>query len=93
MVLDFLGLALFRPQVFNRVDIDNNGTLDPREVEGLAAALGVMLTEVQLAAAFTDMDADRSGTVDIREFEAWWSTNMEAWLAQASAEAVGCRVI
>jgi hypothetical protein len=27
--------------------------------------------------------------VDIGEFEAWWSANMEAWLAQASAEAVG----
>ena len=62
-------------QVFDKLDTDGSGTLDLSEVERLAAALGVVLSQTIALQIFEEMDADGDGRVDLLEFEAWWATH------------------
>jgi hypothetical protein len=51
-------------EVFARLDTDGSGTLDLTEVEQLAAALGVVLSQASAAGMFEQMDADGVSTRD-----------------------------
>jgi Ca2+-binding EF-hand superfamily protein len=70
------------------VDTDGSGTLDMDEVDRLAAALGVVMSEAGNAAMFAEIDADGNGTVEMDEFKAWWEANYSSYLA-ASSDSTG----
>ena len=56
-------------------DTDGSGSLDLSEVERLAAALGVVLSQASAVQIFAQMDVDGNGHVSLREFEKWWAAH------------------
>eukprot|EP01046_Picozoa_sp_COSAG06_P063765 COSAG06_NODE_14950_length_1112_cov_1.215202_1_plen_285_part_10 len=57
--------------LFNEMDTDNIGSLNPDEVKVLLENVGFKLNKKKLAKAFEVMDADGSGEIDFGEFIAW----------------------
>ena len=55
--------------LFRSFDLDGSGNLSPLEFAGVAAKLGVTLTDVQLTAAFNFLDENKSGTLEFEEFQ------------------------
>ena len=56
---------------FQMVDKNENGKVDEPEFSSLLEALGIVLSEEESAAAFTDIDKDGDGSIDVWEFECW----------------------
>lgn len=52
--------------IFNTMDLDGNGTLDPREIQ--VALLGLGVKEKDVAYIVRSIDLDGNGTVDLDEF-------------------------
>ena len=60
-------------ELFEKIDSDNSGLLDRKEVFHVVLTLsGDELTHQQLDAAMLEMDGDGSGKVEPKEFSAWW---------------------
>ena len=59
---------------FERVDHDENGTIDEAELGKLLDALGVGYTDIQVHATFTSIDQDGNGLIELEEFRAWWTS-------------------
>ena len=57
--------------LFQEIDVDNSGTLEPEELASLSRQLGHPLSAEELTAAMTEMDADGNGHVDFDEFLQW----------------------
>jgi Ca2+-binding EF-hand superfamily protein len=76
-------------EVFAKVDTDGSGTLDQEEVDRLAAALGVVMSEQATYAMFAEMDSDGNGEVDLDEFKGWWEANYSAYLEESAQGATG----
>ena len=58
---------------FNEMDVDNNGSLDSKELANLCASLGSPLDHNELCAALDLMDRDKNGNVSFEEFFEWFS--------------------
>ena len=62
--------------MFDEVDDDGSGSLDPSEVALLyKKARGESLTKKELKTAMTQMDTDGDNQVQFEEFERWWRDN------------------
>ena len=58
--------------VFDKVDADGSGELDPAEIIELSARLGITLSQYELDTALREMDNDGDTAVTFDEFLAWW---------------------
>jgi Ca2+-binding EF-hand superfamily protein len=60
-------------QAFSKVDVDNSGQIDKRELEELflhlASDIGMKITNDELNDIMDLMDADKSGQIDFDEFK------------------------
>ena len=59
--------------IFDSMDADESGELEPSEVRQLCESLGQrLLSEAELKSALASMDPDGDGTVVFAEFFEWW---------------------
>jgi Ca2+-binding EF-hand superfamily protein len=61
-------------EIFRAYDRDNSGSIDRRELARLLEALGMAVTEDELAVAVDVVDANHSGKISWPEFRAWWAS-------------------
>eukprot|EP00941_MAST-03F_sp_MAST-3F-sp1_P004423 g4423.t1 len=63
-------------QLFDKIDTNNSGTLEKKEIKVLAAKMGDKLTSFlshkKLDEAFNDMDPNGDGSVSFEEFIGWY---------------------
>lgn len=62
-------------EIFRAYDRDNSGSIDRREFARLLEALGMAVTEDELAVAVDAVDQNHSGKISWTEFRAWWSAS------------------
>mmetsp|Transcript_52102 Transcript_52102/g.161687 ORF Transcript_52102/g.161687 Transcript_52102/m.161687 type:complete len:619 (-) Transcript_52102:118-1974(-) len=65
--------SLSRPQlqmVFDKVDVDAGGALEPEELQAALALLGI---QRDIDALVDELDMSRDGHVSFEDFVAWWS--------------------
>lgn len=60
-------------QIFQQFDTDGSGSIEPRELSNLCAALGDPLTKRELGEAFDHIDVDDNGRIGFNEFITFWS--------------------
>ncbi|CAK9030007.1 Uncharacterized WD repeat-containing protein alr3466 [Durusdinium trenchii] len=77
-------------QVFQRIDLDNSGTLELEELETAARELGVKCSKNSLKKVFKLIDIDQSGSIDFDEFSIFFAKvsnpdRIKEVLSQASA--------
>ena len=58
--------------LWQRMDVDGDGTVTMDEIQMLGKALGAKLKKKQLQAMFSTIDKDGSGDIDFDEFSQWW---------------------
>lgn len=58
--------------IFDRIDSDKNGYLNPSELNTVSEELGAPLTLDQLNLCLKSIDTDKSGTITFDEFAVWW---------------------
>ena len=61
-------------EIFRTYDRDNSGSIDRREFARLLEALGMAVSEDELAVAVDVVDSNHSGKISWSEFKAWWSS-------------------
>jgi Ca2+-binding EF-hand superfamily protein len=66
--------------MFNRMDDDGSGVLEPHEVQALCSQLHQLvptqLSSAEMAGAVQRLDRDGNGEVDFAEFFAWYEQEM-----------------
>ena len=53
---------------FTKFDVNNDGTIEPSELDNVLKSFGVELTELELDAVFARFDPDGGGSIDYAEF-------------------------
>lgn len=77
---------------FQAADIDSSGTIDIRELENIAEALGHKLTPQQLRRVVEEVDADGNGELDYNEFMVWYSKEFGEKLQMSQAHEARARL-
>lgn len=62
--------------VWEKIDEDGNGSLDPEEMQHMFAAMGQ--SDIDVEAAMKEIDEDGDGEIDFDEFFEWWCTRSVA---------------
>ena len=79
-------------KLFDQLDDDKSGTIDPQEVRKLGEALfGEELTDEQLEIAMAEMDPEGDGAVSFEEFMTWQSNEGDFRKQAVAAEAAAKR--
>lgn len=63
-------------EVWQKVDEDGSGALDPEEMQHMFSAMGQ--NDINVEAAIKEIDEDGDGEVDFDEFFEWWCTRSVA---------------
>ena len=63
-------------EVWQKVDLDGSGALDPEEMQQMFAAMGQ--DDIDVEAAMKEIDEDGDGEIDFDEFFEWWCTRSVA---------------
>eukprot|EP01043_Picozoa_sp_COSAG02_P041314 COSAG02_NODE_3413_length_6785_cov_8.990278_9_plen_325_part_00 len=58
--------------LWQRMDVDGDGTVTMDEIQMLGKALGAKMKKQQLKKMFSTIDKDGSGDIDFDEFSQWW---------------------
>jgi hypothetical protein len=61
--------------LFDKCDLDKNGSLDSKEVAMVCRELGTILERNELEAALALLDADGNGVVSYEEFRDWYQAH------------------
>jgi Ca2+-binding EF-hand superfamily protein len=80
--------------IFDSMDADESGELEPSEVRQLCESLAQrLLSQAELASALASMDPDGDGTVVFDEFFQWWKSAVgDPGGMFSSLFAMGCKV-
>eukprot|EP01046_Picozoa_sp_COSAG06_P092133 COSAG06_NODE_38374_length_424_cov_1.160000_2_plen_78_part_01 len=62
--------------MWQKVDEDGSGALDPEEMQHMFSAMGQ--NDIDVEAAIKEIDEDGDGEVDFEEFFEWWCTRSVA---------------
>jgi len=63
-------------EIFNRIDTDKSGAIDPDEFRALVKDLKLKLDDVEVMALFRSIDLDGNGTLEFNEFLTWWQDSV-----------------
>lgn len=74
-------------QLFDTLDVDCSGTLQPAELAQLAKTLGAELTAADMEEVLDTMAPRRRNAVRFFEFYRWWNSNADDVLARAKEHA------
>lgn len=70
-------------ELFDEIDADGDGTLDPKEVRQLLVKLGIEKVDASsLQEVFSKMDPDGDGLVTRDEFFSWWKSEANEFKAK-----------
>lgn len=58
--------------LYDKIDMDQSGSLDKSEVKALLDSLGHPTTRAELDRVMAEVDDDNDDKVDYREFKTWW---------------------
>jgi Ca2+-binding EF-hand superfamily protein len=61
-------------EIFRTYDRDSSGSIDRTEFSRLLEALGMEVSEDELAMALDIVDSNHSGRISWDEFKAWWAS-------------------
>jgi Ca2+-binding EF-hand superfamily protein len=61
-------------KLFNRLDVDNSGSLETEEMIKIFSDLECDIGDEELEKCIKDIDTDGSGTISPEEFIAWYLT-------------------
>merc|ERR1711988_8038 len=61
-------------QIFKKVDANNSGEIDMRELGILVKALGLNMGQDEINHAMIDLDKDQNGSISFEEFWNWFQT-------------------
>jgi hypothetical protein len=61
-------------EIFRTYDRDASGSIDRGELARLLEALGMEVSDEELAIALDAVDANHSGRISWDEFKAWWAS-------------------
>jgi hypothetical protein len=64
--------------LWQRMDVDGDGTVTMDEIQVLGKALGARIKKKQLKTMFATIDKDGSGDIDFDEFSQWWGDCQKA---------------
>jgi len=59
-------------EIFNKIDTDKSGAIDPDEFRALVRSLHLKLADDEVMALFKSIDLDNNGTLEFNEFLTWW---------------------
>jgi hypothetical protein len=65
-------------EAFNKIDKDNSGTIEAREVFDLSKELGLEVSREELSAIFQEIDTNKDARISFDEFLIWWSTGRKS---------------
>jgi len=63
-------------EVFNRIDTDKSGAIDPDEFRALIRDMHLKLDDTEVMALFNSIDLDGNGTLEFNEFLTWWQDSV-----------------
>jgi len=63
-------------EIFNRIDTDKSGAIDPDEFRALVRDMHLKLDDVEVMALFKSIDLDNNGTLEFNEFLTWWQDSV-----------------
>jgi len=72
-------------EIFNRIDTDKSGAIDPDEFRTLVKDLHLKLDDVEIMALFKSIDSDGNGTIEFNEFLAWWQNSVSGNTSMSDA--------
>eukprot|EP01095_Lingulamoeba_sp_RSL-Kostka_P004497 TRINITY_DN15740_c0_g1_i1.p1 TRINITY_DN15740_c0_g1~~TRINITY_DN15740_c0_g1_i1.p1 ORF type:complete len:184 (-),score=81.61 TRINITY_DN15740_c0_g1_i1:102-653(-) len=73
-------------RMFNKYDVDGNGSIGTDEFKNLAYELGYFLDDDDLALSLKLIDEDGSGEIELEEFANWWKSEDRFGQLQLSDE-------
>jgi len=63
-------------EIFNRIDTDKSGAIDPDEFRALIRDMHLKLDDDEVMALFKSIDLDGNGTLEFNEFLTWWQESV-----------------
>jgi len=63
-------------EIFNRIDTDKSGAIDPDEFRALIRDMHLKLDDAEVMALFKSIDLDGNGTLEFNEFLTWWQDSV-----------------
>jgi len=63
-------------EIFNRIDTDKSGAIDPDEFRALIKDMHLKLADEEVMALFNTIDLDNNGTLEFNEFLTWWQDSV-----------------
>jgi len=72
-------------EIFNRIDTDKSGAIDPDEFRALVRDMHLKLDDVEVMALFKSIDLDNNGTLEFNEFLTWWQESVSGYSTMSDA--------
>jgi len=63
-------------EIFNRIDTDKSGAIDPDEFRVLVKDMHLKLSDDEVMVLFKSIDLDGNGTIEFNEFLQWWQDSV-----------------
>jgi len=72
-------------EIFNRIDTDKSGAIDPDEFRSLVREMNLKLDDTEVMALFKSIDLDGNGTLEFNEFLTWWLDSVSGYHSMSDA--------
>jgi len=72
-------------ELFNRIDTDKSGAIDPDEFRALVRDMHLKLDDEDIMALYTTIDLDKNGTIEFNEFLTWWLDSVSGYSSMSDA--------
>jgi len=72
-------------EIFNKIDTDKSGAIDPDEFRALVTDLHLKLDDAEIMALFKSIDLDGNGTLEFNEFLTWWQDSVSGYSSMSDA--------
>ena len=72
-------------RMFNRYDLDGNGTLSYEELKHFLKDMGMPYDKHAVTTAMVEVDKDNNGNISLSEFKEWWLTHKVTYVLKRDA--------